>query len=188
MGKIVNATYMTLDGDVQNVQDWHFAYFGDEARRAATGQLYMSQALIMGRETYEGFEQAWSTRTGADEFADRMNSIKKYVVSTTLKDPTWTNTTVVGGSGDTVAELRALKEQEGDILQYGYGQVTRLLVENGLLDELRIWLHPVLSGKAKPTDLLYRDSDQVSFTLNGVETQSTGLIVLSYTPVTKTDS
>ena len=188
MGTIVNATYMTLDGDIQNMQDWHFDYLGAEARRAAVGQLYLSQALIMGRKTYEGFAEAWPAQAGTNEFADRMNSIKKYVVSSTLKDPSWTNTAVLGETGDVLAEIRALKEQPGDILQYGYGDVTRLLVANGLLDELRIWLHPVLSGKAKPTDVLYRDGDQVRFALNGVETHSNGLLVLSYTPTTKTDS
>lgn len=90
---------------------------------------------------------------------------------------------MIGGSGDLVAEIRALKEQEGDILQYGYGDVTRLMIRHGLLDELRIWLHPVLSGKASPNQLLYRDGDQVRFTLNGAETHSSGLVVLSYTPV-----
>jgi hypothetical protein len=86
-------------------------------------------------------------------------------------------------SGDVVADVRALKERKRSVLQYGYGPVTRLLLENGVLDELRIWLHPVLSGKAKPTDLLYRDTGLATFTLNGVETHSTGLVILSYTPV-----
>jgi dihydrofolate reductase len=188
MGKIVNATYMTLDGDIQNMQDWHFDFFGPEAIRAATAQLFTSQALIMGRATYEGFKEAWPGQAGTNEFADRMNNIKKYVVSTTLTDPSWTNSTVVGACGDTVAEVRALKEEPGDILQYGYGDVTRLLVEHGLLDELRIWLHPVLSGNAKATDLLFRDTGQVRFALNGVESHSSGIVVLSYTPVAKSES
>jgi dihydrofolate reductase len=183
MGKIVNATYMSLDGDIQNMQDWHFEYFGPEAIRAATAQLYTCEALIMGRATYEGFAQAWSERGDEDNFSTRMNTIKKYVVSTTVRDPEWTNSTVVGATGDAVAEIRALKEQEGDIVQYGYGAVTRLLVEHGLLDELRIWLHPVLSGKAKPADLLYRDTARAKFTLNGVETHSNGMVLLSYSPV-----
>lgn len=181
MGKIVNATYMTLDGDIQNLQDWHFEHFGKEAERAATAQMYTADALIMGRVTYEGFAQAWPGRE--DKGADRMNSLEKYVVSSTLKDPEWNNTTVI--SGDVVAEVRALKERKETILQYGYGAVTRLLLDNGLLDELRIWLHPVLSGKAKPTDLLYRDTGKIRFTLNGVETHSTGTVILSYTPVGK---
>lgn len=152
MGTFANATYMSLDGDTQNLPDWHFDYFNDEATRAATAQLFSSTALIMGRKTYEGFAEAWTARAGADEFSDRMNSIKKYVVSTTLTEPTWNNTTVVGASGDVVAELRDLKSRDEKVLQYGYGPVTTLLLAHGLLDELRIWLHPVLSGKAKPTD------------------------------------
>jgi dihydrofolate reductase len=180
MGTFVNATYMSLDGDTQNLPDWHFDYFNDEAARAATGQLFSSNALIMGRTTYEGFAEAWSSRAGADEFSDRMNSIKKYVVSSTLTDPKWENTTVIGTSGDTVAELRDLKSRDEKVLQYGYGAVTTLLLKHGLLDEFRIWLHPVLSGKAKPTDLLYRDLSQTRFTLKGVESHSSGIVILTY--------
>jgi dihydrofolate reductase len=180
MGTFVNATYMSLDGDTQNLPDWHFDYFNDEAARAATAQLFSSTALIMGRKTYEGFAEAWTARTGADEFSDRMNSIKKYVVSTTLTDPKWDNTTVIGTSGDAVAELRDLKSRDEKVLQYGYGPVTTLLLKHDLLDELRIWLHPVLSGKAKPTDLLYRDLPQTRFTLKGVESHSSGIVILTY--------
>ncbi|GAA3372412.1 dihydrofolate reductase family protein [Streptomyces sannanensis] len=181
MRKIVNATYMTLDGDIANMQDWHFDYFGEEAAKAAGAQLFGSDALIMGRRTYDGFSEAWSARAGADAFADRMNGIEKYVVSSTLQHPTWTNTSVI--SGDVVAQVRKLKEQPGgDILQYGFGPVTRLLLDNGLLDELRIWLHPVLSGKAEPSELLYRDGIRTGFTLTGTEVHSTGLIILSYAP------
>ena len=182
MGRIVNATYMTLDGDITNMQNWHFDYFGEEATKAAVDQLESSDALIMGRKTYDGFSVAWSARAGADEFADRMNSIQKYVVSSTLQDPSWTNTSVV--NGDVVAEVRKLKEQDGaNILQYGFGSVTRLLLENGLLDEVRIWLHPVLSGKAKPDELLYRDFAKTKFALTGTDVHSTGIVILTYTPV-----
>jgi dihydrofolate reductase len=181
MGRIVNTTYMTLDGDITNMQAWHFDYVGAEAQKAASKQLFGSDALIMGRHTYDGFAPAWSSRAGADEFADRMNAIRKYVVSSTLTDPDWTNTRVL--DGDVVAAVRTLKEQtDGNILQYGFGSVTRLLLDAGLLDELRIWLHPVLSGHAAPTELLYRDAPMNKFTLSGTEVHSTGLIILSYTP------
>jgi dihydrofolate reductase len=181
MRKIVNATYMTLDGDITNMQDWHMDYFGKEATSAAQAQLASSDALIMGRRTYEGFAPAWTERAGTDEFADRMNGIRKYVVSSTLTAPDWNNTTVI--SGDVVAEVRKLKEQPGaDILQYGFGTVSRLLLDNGLIDEVRIWLHPVMSGRAKPQDLLYHDGIQSRFTLNGTEVHSTGMIILSYAP------
>jgi len=186
MRKIVNATYMTLDGDISNMADWHFDYFGELSTAAARAQLFSSDALIMGRETYAGFSEAWSARAGADDFADRMNSMKKYVASTTLTEPTWHNTTVL--NGDVVARVRELKEQPGEnILQYGFGSVTRLLLDHDLVDEVRIWLHPVLSGKAKPNELIYRDGLQTKFTLNDSETLDNGLIILSYTPV-KRDS
>jgi dihydrofolate reductase len=136
----------------------------------------------MGRKTYEGFAPAWSERAGVDEFADRMNDIPKYVVSSTLQDPTWKNTTVI--NGDVVAEVTKLKQQPGaNILQYGFGPVTRLLLDNGLLDEFRVWLHPVLSGKANPTDLIYRDAMQTKFNLTGTAVHSTGMVILSYQPV-----
>lgn len=182
MRTIVNATYMTLDGDITNMQNWHFSYFSDKAAAAAREQLFDSDALIMGRKTYEGFAPAWMSRAGADDFSDRMNSIEKYVVSTTLTDPEWPNTTVI--SQDVVARLRQLKNKPGQqLLQYGFGPVTRLLLDNGLLDELRIWLHPVLSGAASAEDLLYRDMDQTAFSLNGTEVHENGLVILCYAPV-----
>lgn len=180
MGRIVNSTFMTLDGDITNMQAWHFEYWGDEAGRTAESILGAADALIMGRLTYEGFAQAWPSRTG-DDFADRMNAIPKYAVSTTLQDPTWNNTTVV--NGDVVAEIRQLKDRtEGDIVQYGFGDVSRLMQANGLLDELKIWLHPVMSGQATHDELLYRDMPQARFTLAGTDVHSTGIIVLTYVP------
>jgi dihydrofolate reductase len=182
MRKLVNLTYMTLDGDIENMPAWHFEYFGEEATKAAVDQLATADALIMGRKTYDGMAGPWIERAGTDAFADRMNSIDKYVVSTTLTDPAWTNTTVF--SDDVPARVRALKEQDGkDILQYGFGPVSRLLLEHGLLDELKIWLHPVLSGKAEPGQLLYADMNQVKFTLADVDVHSTGIAVLTYRPI-----
>lgn len=172
---------MTLDGDITNMQDWHWRYFGEEATRAAQDQLFASDALIMGRATYERFAPAWTERAGADAFADRMNDIQKYVVSSTLTDPDWNNTTVI--NGDVAAEVKKLKELPGaNILQYGFGSVTRLLLENDLLDELRIWLHPVLSGKATPSELLYRDAARSRFALSDTEVHSTGMVILTYQP------
>jgi dihydrofolate reductase len=178
--KIVNGTYMTLDGDISNVQNWHWDYVSDEAKQAAHDQLFASDALIMGRRTYEGFAPVWSKETG--DLADRMNAIPKYVLSTTLTNPTW-NASVLDNT-DIVGQIRKLKEQPGqNILQYGFGSVTRLLLDNGLLDELRIWLHPVLSGQATPDQLLFRESEQHRFTHIGTETHGTGLILLTYQPI-----
>ena len=180
MGRIVNSTFMSLDGDIANMQAWHFEYWGDEAARTAEDVLGSADALLMGRRTYEGFAEAWPSRTG-DDFADRMNAIPKYVVSTALQHPTWNNTTVV--SGDVVAEIAGIKDAtEGDVVQYGFGDVTRLLLAHGLLDELKVWLHPVLSGQATPDERLYRDMPQTRFSLAGTDIHSTGIVVLTYVP------
>ncbi len=181
MGKLVNATYMTIDGDIQNMGDWHFEYFGEEAIKTAQEQLDAADALIMGRKTYDGMAPAWMARAGQDDFSDRMNDITKYVVSHSLTEPAWPNVTVL--NGDVVDGVRKLKERtDKNILQYGFGPVTRLLLENGLLDELRIWLHPVLSGKAKPAELLYHELPRTKFSLADVNVHSTGIVVLTYTP------
>lgn len=179
MRKIVSATYMTLDGDIANMENWHFDFFNDEAIATAQAQLDESDTLIMGRTTYDGFAPAWSERAGADDFSDRMNSIKKYVVSSTLSEPDWTNCEVL--SGDVVEQVRGIKAEPGkNILQYGFGDVSRLLLRNGLLDELRIWLHPVLSGKASPDQQLYRELPQTNFTLTDTNVFSNGIVVLTY--------
>jgi dihydrofolate reductase len=180
MGKIVNSTYITLDGDIQNMQDWHFEFWGEDAERAATEIMESADALIMGRKTYEGFAQAWPSRKGGG--AETMNSLPKYVVSTTLTDPTWNNTTVI--SDDVVEEVRKLKERtDGVIVQYGFGDLSRLLLAEGLLDELKVWLHPVLSGKAAPNDLIYRDLEQTKFRLTDTDVHSSGVVILTYAPV-----
>ena len=180
MGKIVNSTYMTIDGDITNMQDWHFESWGDEAAKAAADIMGAPEALIMGRLTYDGFFPAWSSQSGEESGADRMNSIRKYVVSNTLTDPEWNNTSVIGGD-DVAGQIRTLKEtMDGDLLQYGFGDVTRLLLAEGLLDELKLWLHPVFSGKATADERIYRDMPQVRMRLTDTDVHSSGLIILSY--------
>jgi dihydrofolate reductase len=180
MGKIVNSTYMTIDGDITNMQDWHFEAWNDEAAEAAGEIMGAPEALIMGRVTYDGFFPAWSSMSGEESGADRMNSLRKYVVSNTLTDPEWNNTSVIGGD-DVAGQIRALKESmEGDLLQYGWGDVTRLLVAEGLLDQLKLWLHPVFSGKATEEERIYRDMPQVRMRLTDTDVHSSGLVILTY--------
>jgi dihydrofolate reductase len=103
----------------------------------------------------------------------------KYVVSTTLKNPEWQNTRVI--EADPVAAIRRLKESPGkDIVQYGFGDVTRLLLQHGLLDELRLWVHPLILGRGSSSDLLYGTSSAVRFNLVGSTTLSNGIIILNY--------
>ncbi|MEV8372630.1 dihydrofolate reductase family protein [Kribbella sp. NPDC056861] len=176
MRKIVNSTYVTLDGVIADPQLWSLEYFDADAGEFALEQLRRSDALLMGRKTYEGFATAWPGRSG-DEFSDTMNKVAKHVASTTLTTPEWNNSSVL--DGDLVTAVRELKSQPGkDILMYGYGPVARTLVQHGLLDELRLWIHPVIRGEGEQ---LFAAG--VSGAFGGVETRTfaSGSVVLILT-------
>lgn len=180
MGKIVTSTYVTLDGVMEDPQNWSFDYFDEAAGAFALDALRKADALLMGRRTYDGFAEAWPERSG-DEFSDKINTMPKYVASTTLSDPAWANTTVLGN--DVAADVTALKARyDGDILMYGHGPVARLLLEHGLLDEMHVWIHPVLWGTAAPEDLLFRPSAEARLALSGTTVFDSGVVVLSYVP------
>jgi dihydrofolate reductase len=139
--------------------------------------LFRCDALIMGRRTYEGFAPVWPTRS--DPYSDHINAMPKYVVSSTLTDPEWTNTSVI--SGDPVAEIERLKAEPGkDIVQYGFGQLSFTLLEHGLLDELRLWVHPLIVGSAEPGELLYRNTPSALFDLVDTTVLENGIVILSY--------
>lgn len=178
--RIVNATYMSLDGVVQRPELWTFDYRSDDVAQATHDQLFGTDALIMGRHTYDIFADAWPTRTDENGEADRMNSIPKYVLAHSLDQPTWNNTTVLAGD-DVVDRIRDLKAQPGRaVMQYGFGPVTRLLIEHGLLDELRIWLHPVLVGNSQPGEQIGAVGAHAGFKLADMRSFDSGLVVLSY--------
>lgn len=178
MRKIVNSTYVSLDGVQDNPQDWTWDYFNEESGVLANELLNASDTLLMGRRTYEGFAEAWSARAGQDAFADRINSMTKYVATTTLDKLDWTNSHII--EGDVVAEVAKIKEQEGqNILMYGYGPIARALTANGLLDELRLWVHPVIVGRFGPEGLLYNEGSTGKFQLTDVKTFATGVSVLT---------
>ncbi len=178
--RIVNATYMSLDGVIQRLWEWTFDYRSGDVAKAIRDQLFDADALIMGRQTYDSFTEFWPTATDENGVADRMNSIPKYVLSHGMDQPIWNNTTVLTGS-DVIDQIRDLKAKPGrEILQYGYGPVTRQLIEDGLLDELRIWLHPLLAGNTEPGDQAGVVGAQASFQLGDVCTYNSGLAVLTY--------
>ena len=177
--KIINSTYISLDGVIERPQEW--PSFGDRGSRGDDLQaelLFACDAVIMGRRTYEGFAPVWPTLS--DPVSDRMNAMPKYVVSSTLTDPEWNNTSVI--SGDPVAEIGRLKEQPGkDIVQYGFGPLSYALLEHELLDELRLWFHPLfVGGRAEPADLLFRRSVTARFDLVDSTTLENGVVVLAY--------
>jgi dihydrofolate reductase len=182
MRRIITSTYMSLDGVIQRPELWTFDYRSDDAARFQHEQLFGSDALLMGRHTYEIFADHWPTATDDEGFADRMNSLPKYVVSDTLTEPTWNGTTVLARA-DAADQLRKIKQQSGqDILQYGYGPVTATLMREGMLDELRIWLHPLLVGGNDPDALLAHVGINAKLALADVTRYDSGLVILRYRP------
>src|SRR5258708_23445016 len=157
MGKIVISENVTLDGVVQDPTGeegfrhggW-FAQVGSNDRegfyRAALDEVLRAEALLVGRRSYEFLAARWPSRAG--ELADRMNSIPKYVVSSTLEDPGWNNSTVV--KGDAVNEVSKLKERlNGEIVVPASRQLVRTLIEKDLVDELRLMVYPFVLGSAE---------------------------------------
>ena len=131
MRKLVESTFMSLDGAIDNPQNWSPPYWDDE--HAAYGQKLMSTAdeLLLGRKTYEGFAEAWPQRSG-DPFTEKINAMPKHVATRTLTDLTWNAQPL---QGDAVEAVAALKQRDGgDLLKYGTGEFTRTLLENGLLE------------------------------------------------------
>jgi len=155
MGKVVVSQFITLDGVVEDPGGsenmdrggWAFKYErGPEGDKFKLDEVMTSQALLLGRVTYEGYAEAWPSREG--EFADKFNNMPKYVVSTTLKDPEWNNSTVI--ADDIPAAVNKLKKEiDGDILVNGSVQLVQTLVEHNLVDEYRLMLYPTVLGAGK---------------------------------------
>jgi dihydrofolate reductase len=180
MRRIINSTYISLDGVIAEPQDWPDNGIESDGTglKVQTDLLFACDAMLMGARTYPSMASAWMARSG-DPFSDRFNSMPKYVVSSTLRDPEWTNTTVL--TGDPVAEIARLKDQPGqDIVQYGFGQLSYTLLEHGLLDELRLWIHPLFVGRATSADLLFRPSTTTQFELADTLALNTGIVILTY--------
>jgi dihydrofolate reductase len=181
MGRIINSTYISLDGVVEQPHEWPTIERPPDERggEIQTSLLMESDAVLMGRRTYEGFAPVWQTRSG-DPASDRINTMPKYVVSTTLRDPEWANTTVI--SDDVAGRIRELKEAESgqDIVQYGFGAVSTLLMEHGLLDELRLWLHPLFVGRGTAEDLLFPRAPATQFELTDSTILKNGMAILAY--------
>lgn len=177
MGKIVNSTFISLDGVINHMDAWHFDFIDGEADAFAGQQLRDSDMLLMGRNTYEIYASAWPGREG--DYADRINAMPKYVASTTLQSPQWANTTVL--TGDLAEEVAKLKQDtERNILMHGYGPVAKTLVRHGLLDELFLWVHPMLAGVGTVSDMLISEGLNKRLTLLGAKPLSSGVVILSY--------
>jgi dihydrofolate reductase len=186
MGKIVVTTNVSLDGIVQDPdgeegfsQGGWFGQFGGRDlegwAKVETDEALHSEAILLGRKSDEWFATRWLDRTG--EWADRLNSLPKYVVSSTLKEPKWSNSTVL--KGDVVKEVSELKQEiDGDILIYASYQLVRTLIEHGLVDEFRLVIFPVVLGVGER--LFGESSDKTPLRLVRTETIGEGLPLLTY--------
>jgi dihydrofolate reductase len=188
MRRVVAAEYLSLDGVSEDPgaageyehRGWTIPYWNDDTAKWQTDQLFASDALLLGRVTWQEFVASWPLRSG-DPFTDRMNSLPKYVASTTLKEPLdWNSTLLTGEITDAVAKL---KEQPGeDILVYGSGALVNTLMPRNLIDEYRFMIYPLVLGTGKR--FFRDDNDKSTLALKRAETTSTGVTMLVCEPTT----
>jgi dihydrofolate reductase len=178
MGRVVLSIFTTADGVVNDPHRFTFQFVSADSDRFKLDELMAAGALLLGRLTYDGFAAAWPNMTDEAGFADKMNSMPKYVVSTTLARGEWNNTTVIKENvAETITKLTA--EVNGDILIYGSVALVRWLLRNELVDELRLVTYPVVIGGGVR---LFEEGEQQVLRLVGAQTFESGVVVLTYTP------
>ena len=190
MGRIVVTEFVSLDGVMEapgGGEDYKHAGWtfeidrGEEGNKFKLDETLGAEALLLGRRTYEGFAAAWPSREG--EFADKFNGMPKYVVSSTLENPEWNNSTVL--KGDLVEEVSRLRDTAaGDVYVQGSAQLVQALVEHDLVDELRLMVFPVVLGSGKR--LFDGTSDKKRLRLAESRTVGDGVTILIYQPAQTT--
>ena len=184
MRKVIVTEFISIDGVIQEPHLWHFPFWSDEMGAYKSRELKEMGALLLGRVTYDGFADAWpkyedDPEVNADGFATRMNTIPKYVVSTTLQDPSWNNSRVI--SENVAGEIRKLKEEDGqDIYVAGSGVLINSLIDDGVIDEYRLMVHPVVVGKGQR--LFAERETPAAMDLTSTEALPNGVIVMTYVP------
>jgi dihydrofolate reductase len=185
MGRIVVTEFVSLDGVVEDpggAEDFKYGGWSFEFDRGPEGNEYKldetrnSAALLLGRVTYQGFADAWPSREG--EFADLFNTMPKYVVSSTLENPEWTNTTVIDGDDLVAAVSKVKQEADGDVVVHGSPQLAQALLEHDLVDELRLMVFPVVLGAGKR---LFGDlGEKKALRLVDSKVVGDGVVILTY--------
>jgi dihydrofolate reductase len=183
MRKVIASEIVSLDGVMESPEQWHFPYFNDEMEEAIGKAMAASDAMLLGRVTYEGFAAFWPAQEGSDddqEITAYMNNTPKFVVSRTLEEPLeWNNSTLI--KEDVAEEIAKLKQQPGkDISITGSGTLVRSLLQDDLLDELKLMVHPIVVGSGKR--LFEEGGAQKALKLVDSKTFSTGVLYLTYQP------
>lgn len=181
MGSITCSLFISLDGVIESPETWHFEYFDDEMGAVVSKQMAEAEATLLGRQTYDEFAAYWPNADPADPFTAMMNGARKYVVSDSLTEATWENTTLV--SGDVAAELAKLK-QDTRLGTTGSATLVRWMLEQGLVDELHLLVHPVVVGSGKK---LFEDGAKVPLQLVESTTFKTGVLHLVYAPAARNE-
>lgn len=180
--RLVATEYLSLDGVFEEPGHWSFPFFNDEAGQFKWAELQASDALLLGRKTYEGFAAAWPTMTGTGEFGEKMNSMPKYVVSSTLNKVDWSGSKLV--KGDVFAQIRDLKAAPGqDLLLSGSAQLFNGLMRENLIDLYRFMVHPIVLGAGKK--LFAGGAEQRTLELKETKAFGKGIVVLEYVPAEK---
>jgi dihydrofolate reductase len=187
MRKIIAAEFMSLDGVMESPDRWHFPYWNDEMGAEIGAAMAQSDAMLMGRVLYEEWAAYWPEQDPEENpVAAQMNSIQKYVVSTTLEEPLqWSNSTLI--KENVAEEIQKLKNQPGrDIVISGSAALVRSLLDYGLLDELKLMIHPVVVGSGKR--LFEGEAETKPLELVDSKTFSTGVLYLTYRPLVEQGS
>src|SRR5215218_8639837 len=179
MRKVIASELVSLDGVMEKPEEWAFSYSNNEMEEANASGMANSDAMLLGRVTYEEFASYWPYQNSAEQpYTDYLNNTPKYVVSTTLEEPLeWQNSTLI--KGNVVEEITKLKQQPGrDITILGSGTLVRSLLQEDLLDELSLMVHPVVLGSGKR--LFEEGSDRKTLELVDSKTFSIGVLYLTY--------
>jgi dihydrofolate reductase len=176
MRKIIVSEFLTLDGVMEAPETWSFPFQNEETASFKHAELFASDLLLLGKVTYQIFAASWPKRQG--KFADRMNGMPKYVVSTSLDQLSWNNSHPI--NKHVVEEIARLKQQPGrNILVVGSGVLVQTLRQHGLVDEYDLLIHPIVLGRGKR---FYEEGCQTALRLMNIRTFATGTVLLQYEP------
>jgi len=177
--RLVATEYLSFDGVFEEPGHWSGPWFNEEAQQFKWNELQAADAQLLGRKTYQGFAAAWPTMEGVGEFGEKMNTMPKYVVTSTLKKLDWSGSKIL--NGDVVEEVEKLKQKPGrDLLLAGSGQLFNTLMKANLIDAYRFMVHPVVLGRGRK---LFADGNEKrALDLKESRTLATGIVILEFAP------